>query len=106
VAVAVIGVLILIGTILALAVSLRSERGAYAVGQRLGAVISFLARLTGRPSRGDWGAIVADFRHRTIKLLRVRWAYLTGATLLSHLTLYVVLLLTLRHVGVSNESVG
>jgi uncharacterized protein (TIRG00374 family) len=106
VAVAVIGVLILIGTILTFAVGLRSERGAYGVGQRLGTVMSFLARVTGRPPRGDWGAMVADFRHRTIKLLRMRWAHLTGATLLSHVTLYVVLLLTLRHVGVSNEAVS
>ena len=102
----VVGLLILFGTIVAFAVALRSEQGAFRVGQRLGAVLSFMARVTRRSPRGDWGAILADFRRRTVELLSRRWKQLTAATLLSHVTLYVVLLLTLRHVGVSNEAVS
>ncbi len=106
VAASVVAVLILIGTILAFAVVLRSEQGAFGVGQRLGAVFSVLARLTRRSPRGDWGATLANFRRRTVELLSRRWKQLTFATLLSHVTLYVVLLLTLRHVGISNEAVS
>ena len=50
--------------------------------------------------------MLADFRRRTIQLLRERWAYLTVATVVSHLTLYLVLLVALRHVGVSNAEVA
>jgi uncharacterized protein (TIRG00374 family) len=102
----VVGLLILFGTIAAFAIALRSEQGAFRVGQRLGAVLSFMARVTRRSPRADWGAILADFRRRTVELLSRRWKQLTAATLLSHVTLYVVLLLALRHVGVSNEAVS
>jgi putative heme transporter len=102
----VVGLLILFGTFVAFAVALRSEQGAFRVGQRLGAVLSFIARVTRRSPRGDWGAILADFRRRTVELLSRRWKQLTAATLLSHVTLYVVLLMALRHVGVSNEAVS
>jgi uncharacterized protein (TIRG00374 family) len=105
-AASVVGVLILIGTILAFAVVLRSEQGAFGVGQRLGTLLTFLARLTRRSAPGDWGATLAGFRRRTVELLTRRWKQLTIATLLSHITLYVILLLTLRHVGVPNEAVS
>jgi putative heme transporter len=101
-----VGVLILVGTILAFAVVLRSEQGAFGVGQRLGALLTVLARLTRRSPPGDWGATLAGFRRRTVELLSMRWKQLTVSTLLSHVTLYVVLLLALRHVGVPNEAVS
>jgi uncharacterized protein (TIRG00374 family) len=106
VASAIVGLVVLIGTIVVAAIALRSERGAFAMGHALGALLSFLAPLTRRSPRGDWGSIVAEFRHRTITLLRTCWAQLTVATIVSHVTLYVVLLLTLRHVGVSNGVVS
>ncbi len=105
-AASVVGVLILMGTILGFAVALRSEQGAFRVGQRLGALLSVLARLTRRSPPGDWGATLAGFRRRTVELLSTRWKQLTVSTLLSHVTLYVVLLLALRHVGVPNEAVS
>jgi putative heme transporter len=99
------GVLLLAGTILAFAVLLRSDRGAIGVGRRLQVALAYVARLTRRPPRGDWGLLASDFRGRTVELLNTRWVYLTAAALVSHVTLYAVLLLTLRHVGVSNEAV-
>lgn len=42
------------------------------------------------------GAIAAYFRRKTVALLSIRWAPLTGATLLSHLTLYAVLGLNVK----------
>jgi uncharacterized protein (TIRG00374 family) len=101
-----IGVMALVGAILAFAVILRSERGAFGVGRRIGSLLAFLAPVTRRAPRGDWGATAAAFRRRTIDLLSARWPHLTAAAVLSHVTLYLVLLLTLRHVGISNAEVS
>ena len=67
---------------------------------------SFLAPVTHRPPRSDWGATAAAFRRKTIALVRTQWLRLTAATLISHVTLYLVLLVTLRHVGVANAIVS
>lgn len=40
------------------------------------------------------------FRAEALTLLRTRWIRLTVATVVSHVSLYVVLLVTLRHIGV------
>ena len=39
-------------------------------------------------------------------VLRARWHLLLGVALLSHLSLYFVLLLALRHVGISESEIG
>lgn len=70
VAASLIGLAILVAAMMAFAVVLRSERGAFAVGRRLGALVSFIARFVGRGPREDWGTAAADFRRRTIELLR------------------------------------
>ncbi|MGH2734615.1 MAG: lysylphosphatidylglycerol synthase domain-containing protein [Actinomycetota bacterium] len=101
-----IGVLALVGAILTFAVILRSERGALGVGRRIGSLLALVSPLTRRSPQADWGAAAADFRRRTIDLLRIRWSHLTAAAILSHVTLYIVLLMTLRHVGVSNSVVS
>ena len=46
------------------------------------------------------------FRAQAITLLRRRWHWLTLTTLASHLSLFLVLLLALRHVGVSEAEVS
>jgi uncharacterized protein (TIRG00374 family) len=48
----------------------------------------------------------ARFRLDTIDLLRTRWAWLSIATLISHISLFLVLLLSLRFVGVSADQVA
>ena len=48
----------------------------------------------------------SKFRYRTITLLKARWPWITAATLLSHLSLYLVLLVALRFLGVSDAEVG
>jgi len=101
-----IGVFLLAGVVLLFAVALRSERGALFVGQHLESAASFVMRGLRRTPPKHWGEMLVDFRHRTIHLLRKRWAYLTVATLVSHFTLYLVLLVALRHVGISNEEVS
>jgi uncharacterized protein (TIRG00374 family) len=46
------------------------------------------------------------FRALAVRLLRARWHWLTAATVVSHLSLFLVLLLALRHVGVSESEVS
>ncbi|HET9555861.1 MAG TPA: YbhN family protein, partial [Actinomycetota bacterium] len=57
----------------------------------------------GRPG---WEHGAVAFRAQAITLLRDRWHWLTLTTLTSHLSLFLVLLLALRHVGVSESEVS
>ena len=101
-----VGVGTLLVAIVLFALSLRSERYARAIGDRLGTVVSALLRPFRRgPVRG-WDRAAVDFRRQTIELLRRRWLALTGATLLSHVTLYLVLLVCLRVLGVPESDVS
>lgn len=106
ISVSAVGLAVLIGAIVFLGLALRSERGALAVGRAVGGFANVCSRAFRRPPVEDWASVVADFRRRTIELLRARWAFVTLAALTSHVTLYLILLLTLRHVGVSNAEVS
>lgn len=86
-------------------VMLRSDDGAHRVGSFVGRVVSRVRRLFRRPPVQDWGDAAVSFRSQTIGLLQRRWVALTVATLVSHLSLFAVLLLTLRNVGVSEADV-
>jgi putative heme transporter len=59
----------------------------------------------GRPVAG-WELATVKFRARTLALLHGRWVPITVATLVSHLSLYLVLLVSLREVGVSDAEVA
>ena len=59
-----------------------------------------------RTFTADWGESAFGFRKQTIGLLHKRWPALTAATVISHTSLYVVLLMTLRHVGVAESDLG
>lgn len=100
------GLAALAAAILAFTILLRSERGAARVGRGLGRIAELAARATKRSTDRDWSGTAIDFRRRTIDLLRSRWPVLTLWTLVSHLTLFVVLLMSLRHVGISSNMVG
>ena len=101
-----IGIVALIGAVVALGLTLRSDRLARAVGAWLGGAVSRVLRLFRKPPVSGWDERAAGFRTDTIGLLQHRWLQLTLATLLSHLSLYAVLLITLRHVGVSQEELS
>lgn len=100
------GVLGLVVAIGLFAAVLSSERLARSVGAWLGRVISFARRLVRKETTRDFGDATVRFRKEAIHLVRQRWLYLTVASVLSHLSLYVVLVLALRHVGVSEAEVG
>jgi uncharacterized membrane protein YbhN (UPF0104 family) len=113
-AAAVVGVALLVAAVVLLALTLRSEELARRVGDGLGAARSALrralaVRALGRPHRpvaAGGGEAAVRFRDQTVGLLRRRWAWLTVTTLVSHVSLYLLLVVTLRNVGVSDAEVS
>lgn len=86
--------------------ALRNDRLARGMGTAAQRALSPVrARLRPRPV-SDWGEGAVRFRAQTIGLLRRRGAALTTATAVSHLSLYLVLVVALRHVGVSEAEVS
>jgi uncharacterized protein (TIRG00374 family) len=63
-------------------------------------------RLVRRPPPIGWDVAVTRFREKTIVLLRARWWAISLATVVGHLSLYLVLLVALRNIGVSQSEVG
>jgi uncharacterized protein (TIRG00374 family) len=103
---ALLGIGGLIAAVVIFALMLRSERMAEKVGIIAGRVASRLLALIRRPPVHGWEIATVKFRSRTIDLLEHRWLPITAATLVSHLSLYLVLLVCLWDVGVSNAEVN
>jgi uncharacterized membrane protein YbhN (UPF0104 family) len=101
-----VGLAGLIASVVVFARVLRSEDDARRVGLRAGRIASRVARLLNRPPVSGWENATVKFRSRTILLLRARWHWITLTTVVSHLSLYFVLLLALRHVGVSEAELS
>jgi putative heme transporter len=102
----VIGVGALLAAIAGFGLLLRSEASATRLGVVAGRVASALLRPFGRGPVHGWELATAKFRSRTIVLLAARWHWISLATVVSHLSLYLVLLLALRHVGVTEAQVS
>ena len=103
---AAVGIAVLVAAVVLFGLLLKSDRLARAIGRWFGNIVDWFRRLFKRESLGDWGERAARFRLDTIGLLRHRWIPLTAATLLSHVSLYLVLLVALRHVGVSQSDLS
>ena len=106
IAAAAIGLGALVGALVVFALILRSERFAARAGVATARRMSSLRRLVHRPPVAGWDLAVVKFRARVIGLVRERWPSLTFWTLVGHLSLYAVLVVTLRQVGVSDDEVG
>jgi putative heme transporter len=100
------GVAGLVVAVLALGMLLRSRESAVRLGTLAGRVASAVVRPFGRPPVQGWERATGKFRDRTALLLRARWLRITLATLVSHLSLFLVLLLALRSVGVDATQVS
>ena len=100
-----LGVAALVLALALFAAVLASETAAHRVGSGLGRAWAAIARLFRQPPVADMGAATVRFRTDAVQLVHKRGIALTVATLVSHLSLYVVLLLALRHVGVSEQAV-
>src|SRR5207244_3870245 len=102
---ALVGLAILAGAILLFGLALWSKEFARTIGTRLGSRYSAIRKLFRRPPVTTWGEGAVRFRKETIALVSKRWVPLTVTTVISHLGLWFVLLLALRHVGVANHDV-
>jgi len=101
-----VGIGALVAAIVVFALMLRSEATARRAGEIGERIASRLLRMIGRPPVTGWDRATTKFRARTILLLRARWHWLTLATLVSHLSLFALLLMALRNVGVSESEVS
>jgi uncharacterized protein (TIRG00374 family) len=103
---ALLGIAGLVAAIVVFALILRSQEQARRFGLLAGRLASRLLRLVRRPPVQGWELATVKFRGRTLELVEHRWRSITATSLVSHLSLYLVLLVALRDVGVSNDEVG
>lgn len=100
------GAVILATLLVLFALVMWKEQLAYRIGSGIGRLASRVACLVHKSRTFAWGDVAVGFRRNTIDLVVARWLALSGSTIASHLTLYLVMLLALRFVGVSNAEVS
>jgi putative heme transporter len=101
-----LGVGALVAVVVLLGMLLRSSATAARIGNGAAQVATVLRRPFGKGPVTGWDRATTKFRERTVLLLRARWLLITVTTLVSHLSLFLVLLLALRFVGVTAEQVS
>jgi putative heme transporter len=98
--------LVVFGVLVAgFAIALSSERLARRVGDRAARLVSWAKGIIHKAPVKWTGASFVRFREESIALIRRRWLFLTAATLAGQLTVFVVLLVSVRAVGVSRVEV-
>jgi uncharacterized protein (TIRG00374 family) len=102
----VLGVAALVAAVVLLGLLLRSEEAAARIGRGAARAVSALRRPFGAGPVTGWDRATTKFRGRTVLLLHARWHWITLATLVSHLSLFAILLLSLRFVGVGSDVVS
>jgi uncharacterized protein (TIRG00374 family) len=104
--VAYLGLAIFVVVVAAFAAGLSTPRLARWIGDLAARIVSRAKRLI-RKKPVTWdGESFVRFRSRTNQLLRRRWHVLTLTTLAGHLTVFLVLLVTLRVLDVSSNEVS
>ena len=103
--VAFIGVAILVIGAAGFAVGLTSDRLAKWVGNKAASITTRLLRIVRRGAVKWDGASFMAFRHETVGLLKRRWHVLTLSVLAGQLTVFLVLLVSLRVLDVSSGEV-
>jgi putative heme transporter len=104
--VALIGLVVFVAAVAGFAAGLSTPRLAFKVGELARRISNFALRLIRRGPVGWTGESFVRFRRDAIRLLRRRWHVLTLATLAGQLTVFVVLLVSLRVTGVSAGQVS
>ena len=102
---AAVGIAVMATGLILLVLTLWKKSFARSIGSGLGRAVSAIRKVFGKLPV-SWEAAALLFRTQAIRLLRSRWLPLSVATIASHLALYLVLLLALRHVGVSGKEIG
>lgn len=103
---AIVGMGVLVAAVVLFALMLRSDRLARIVGARVGSVVNRLRRVARRDPIEGFSDRSSGFRSQTVHLLSQRWLRLTASTVLSHVSLYLVLLVALRNVGVNQTDLS
>lgn len=96
----------LVAAVAVFAAALRSDAAASRVGRLAARAMAPLLRLVRRPPPTGWDVALRRFRARAGALIGARWRLITAATLGGHLSLFLVLLTSLRATGVSSAEVG
>ena len=104
--VATIGLAVFVVAIAALAFGLSTPRFARFVGETAARIVNRGLRLVRRGPAGWTGDSFVRFRNEAIGLLRHRWHLLTIATLAGQLTVFALLLVSLRVLDVSASEVS
>ena len=103
--VAAIALVVFVVAVVGFAIGLSSARLAKRVGDRAAKLVSQAKHFL-RKAPVKWnGTSFVRFRAETIVLIRHRWLFLTAATLAGHLTVFLVLIASLRAVGVARAEV-
>ncbi len=103
---AAVGLALLAAAIVVLVLVSTRERFARSVGRLGGRVVTRLRRLVRRGPVTGWDEGFARFQRNSAVLIRRRWHLLTVATLVSHLSIFWVLLTCLRDLGVGAEIIS
>jgi len=101
---AVVGLLALVVAVAILALVLWKRSLAERIGRAIARPVSWVRRRVGK-DHVDGERAAVDFRDRTVDLLHDRWLALSAATVVSHVSLFLVLLAALRVTGVSQAEV-
>jgi uncharacterized protein (TIRG00374 family) len=104
---AIVGVIVMAVAIVFFALVLRSDDLARSIGALAGRVAEWGAKKVHRTVHGDtWGDGAIRFRHRSVDLVKRRWPVLTVTAFVGQLSLFLVLLVSVRAVGLSNAEVS
>jgi putative heme transporter len=103
---ALVGLVVLVIVLAAFALALSSPRRARRIGDLAARLASWTMGLVKRERVGWRGENLVRFRAGALGLLRRRWHVLTLATLVGHLTVFLLLLVCLRVVGISGGDVS
>lgn len=101
-----IGMAVLIAGVVLFGLILWKKSFARSIGSFFSRVANKVLGLVHKGPVDDWGEAAVRFRASSIELVEKRWAALTLTTIVSHLALYFVLLLAMRHVGISEKEVS
>jgi uncharacterized protein (TIRG00374 family) len=100
--IALLGLAISIVALILIIAVVRSERFAYRIGALLGRSINWARGLRSRPPAEDVGRTVVRFRHETLDTVRRHWLPLSTVIVVKYLATYLVLLISLRAMGLDN----
>jgi uncharacterized protein (TIRG00374 family) len=103
---ALIGVAVLVVAVTAFALVLSRPTYAHRIGDLAARIANRALHVVRRGPVAWGGESFAQFRSRALGLLRRRWHVITIATLIGHLTVFVLLLVCLRVVGVTSAEVS